>query len=102
MKNTNPTPRSITQRNPIKMSPSSNNILIPKAVKYKPPKYHKVSKLKVVKKKNKTARVRVCKINTSFNIKKYTLTYLDEGSTKTYENCTVSNPSWFKKFNTVL
>jgi len=40
----NPTPKSMTQRNPIKMSPFEIKARKPINIKYKPPKYHDMSK----------------------------------------------------------
>jgi hypothetical protein len=45
MKNIKPTPRSITHKKPIKISPSSSNKSNPKKMRYKPAKYHRVRML---------------------------------------------------------
>ena len=67
-KKTNPTPKSMTHKKPIKMSPSSQSCQRPKKIRYKPAKYHNVSKLYVEMKKIKVINIKVCKINTSFKI----------------------------------
>ena len=68
IKKTKPTPKSITHKNPIKISPSSKNNQSPVNTKYNPAKYHSDIMLKVLMKKNKVIKVKVCNKNKSLSI----------------------------------
>ena len=68
IKKMSPTPKSITQRKPTKISPSSNNNKEPKAIRYIPAKYHNVKILIVFIKKIRVIKMSNCKKKTSFNI----------------------------------
>ena len=69
IKNTSPTPKSMTHKKPINISASSNNSHQPKRTKYIPAKYHKVRILYVLIKKVRVTNDKICKINISLNIK---------------------------------
>jgi hypothetical protein len=69
MKKTNPTPKSITHKKPMKIPPSSRKSQNPKITRYIPAKYHKDKTLKMFKKKNNVIRAKFCKIKTSCKIK---------------------------------
>jgi len=47
IKNTKPTPRSITHKNPINISESFRNAKTPTSIKYIPPVYRRSSKLEL-------------------------------------------------------
>jgi hypothetical protein len=68
MKKTSPTPKSITHKNPIKMSPSSKSRNRPNNIKYKPPRYHSVMTLYVLTKKIKVMIIKLWSKNTSLSI----------------------------------
>ena len=63
-----PTPKSITHKNPINISPSSNNIKNPRLNKYIPAKYQRVIIFIVFIKKIKEIIVKICKNRTSLSI----------------------------------
>ena len=76
MKKISPTPKSITQRNPTKISPSFKKSQDPKKIKYKPAKYQSDMMFRVVRKKNKVRSESSCKQTISLN-KAYKLKYPD-------------------------
>lgn len=67
MKKISPTPRSITHKNPIKISPSSSKDKNPNANKYIPAKYHKETIFMTFTKKHKVKRARTSNKKISFN-----------------------------------
>ena len=68
IKKIKPTPRSMTQRKPTSISPSSRSKNQPRSTKYIPARYHKTWILKVLTKKIATNNMVTCKIILSFNI----------------------------------
>jgi len=90
MKKTKPTPKSITHKNPIKISPSSNNNQIPKTIKYIPAKYQSVNMLYVLTKNKRVVKDNIWRINISLNTK---YTQSDYFCIKTYVYKVVSKNS---------
>ena len=68
IKNTRPTPKSITHKKPTKISLSSNIKKQPKKTRYKPARYHNVRILYVLTKKHKVTSDKFCKTKTSVSI----------------------------------
>ena len=65
MKKISPTPRSITHKNPIKISPSSKKSHKPSKIKYSPERYQRDSMLKVFTRITVVIRSKICNKKTS-------------------------------------